>query len=663
MHKEKTDAGPIFVSIITQYAIVALSLVPFIRFALDLASCPQFRDTHLGLCSLSAGVLCTCFRIAQYPVLCLRIVAVIDQMFYFIGMRILILIFLLAANASGALDASDASGVPACSKELRTVLSIVWSCLATIFASTWLAVHPNVPGLDLTKEGSVWGIFDRLTIMCSLARVKLMLIAILAPEAMVGWAVRQFLVARKVRACKTFTVWFHHPQLTPYMVDSSKDHELKLVHGFFVSMGGFYYGKEKRLVTLKDVPKLLEPLAKVRAVDIREKSKGDALSKTIVVLQISWFVVQCCARAAQKLPITLLEMSALAFAVLSITSYVAWWEKPVDVLYQIRLEHSPMDTDQDGCTLCKVGVPSDVDPEPTAAPLSSARTNDDSDKFLGVNSSNPIELLPFPNTASFKPTAGYSSGWPHNSPPIDISALKDTVSPPRPPVYTEPSLLKSCFKTAHHFGKRALPTFTDIHDSVMGLIFGDDIVDRRVPTAATGAAGMSCCDGGTSTGDDDFSMRLLAVFYVGGLFAAIHCAAWSFSFPSHAEMVLWRTSSLAVIIGLVCGIGNTLSIRKRLFILLMAISSRLIQKVPERSRISAFTTKISCNNNSDYIILENNSTFNTLKDYASLFLSVLAIVIYIVARVTLIVLALLQLRSLPPLALRIVNWTTVIPHI
>ncbi len=453
------------------------------------------------------------------------------------------------------------------------------------------------------------------------------------------------------------------------MADSSKDHELKLVHGFFVSMGGFYYGKEKRLVTLKDVPKLLESVAKVRAVDIKDKSKGDALSKTIVLLQISWFVVQCCVRAARKLPITLLEMSALGFAVLSITSYAAWWEKPVDILYQIRLEEDPsMDADQDGCTLYKVGVPSDVDPEPMAA-LSPARSIDSYEKSPGVNSSNPIELLPLPNTASFKPTAGYSSGWTHNSPAIDTSALKDIAYPPRPEVYAESSLLEFCFKTAQRFGKRAIRPFTDIHFSVMGFIFGDDIgsgVNRPVPTAATGAAGMSCCDGGTSTEDNDFSVRLLAVFYVGGLFGAIHCAAWSFSFPSHAEKVLWRTSSVAIIVGLVCGISHALSIRKRLFILLIAISSRLLRKVPEQSRISTFTTRIYSYNDSDYTILENNSIFNTLRycrDSVLGFLSVLAIAIYIVARVTLIVLALLQLRSLPPLALRTVNWTTVIPHI
>ncbi|KAK0217485.1 hypothetical protein EDD85DRAFT_781547 [Armillaria nabsnona] len=516
-------------------------------------------------------------------------------------MQVLILIFLFAVDVSGAPDDSDSSGLPACSKKVRTELSIIWSCLATIFASTWLAVHPNVPGLDLTKEGSVWGIFYRPTIMCSLERIKLMLVAILAPEAMVGWAIRQFLVARKVH--------------------SSKDHELKLVHGFFVSMGGFYYGKEKRLVTLKDVPKLLESLAKVRAVDIKDKSKGDALSKTIVLLQISWFVVQCCVRAARKLPITLLEMSALGFAVLSITSYAAWWEKPVDILYQIRLEEDPsMDADQDGCTLYKVGVPSDVDPEPMAA-LSPARSIDSYEKSPGVNSSNPIELFPLPNTASFKPTAGYSSGWTHNSPAIDTSALNDIAHPFRPEVYAESSLLEFCFKTAQRFGKRAIRPFTDIHFSVMGFIFGDDIgsgVNRPVPTAATGAAGMSCCDGGTSTEDNDFSVRLLAVFYVGGLFGAIHCTAWSFNFPSHAEKVLWRTSSVAII-------------------------QSPITKGPR-----------------------TKSIFNTLRycrDSVLGFLSVLAIAIYIVARVTLIVLALLQLRSLPPLALRTVNWTTVIPHI
>lgn len=32
----------------------------------------------------------------------------------------------------------------------RTLLQLIWSCSATIFVCTWLAVHPSVPG----REGS-----------------------------------------------------------------------------------------------------------------------------------------------------------------------------------------------------------------------------------------------------------------------------------------------------------------------------------------------------------------------------------------------------------------------------------------------------------------------------------------------------------------------------
>ncbi|KAK0451369.1 uncharacterized protein EV420DRAFT_714089 [Desarmillaria tabescens] len=555
-------------------------------------------------------------------------------------MQTLILVFLLAVNVSGASpDDSDSSSLPPCSKELRTKLSIIWSCLATIFASTWLAAHPNVPGRKLTKEGSLWRIFDRRAIMCSLERLKLMLIAILAPEATVGWAIRQFLVARKVRAY------------------SSKDHELKLVHGFFVSMGGFYYGKEEKLVTLKDVPKFLEPLAKVRDFDIKDKSKGDALSKMVAVLQISWFVVQCCARGVRKLPITLLEMSALAFAMLSIASYAAWWEKPVDVLYHIRLEeHSSLDQDQDDRASPEVFDLLDVDTKPAVA-LSPSRSFDTLDKLSGVDSSNPIELRPPPSMASFEPTAGYSSGWLNIS---DASTLKNTTTHPGPSLL---ELIRCCFKTAERWRKRAIGPFTGIYFSMMGFIFGDDIgsgVERPVPTAAIGAVGMSCCDGDTSTEADHFLMRLLAVLYVGGLFGAIHCAAWSFDFPSHAEKVLWRTSSLAIIIGLVNGVGHIL-MRKGLFTIFGVISS-LIQRARKGVRRSRVSSKISPLSD-DYIVMEKNGVLKTFMDFGSIVLSVLGAGVYIVARITLIVLALLEFRSLPPLALRTVNWTTFIPHI
>jgi hypothetical protein len=54
-------------------------------------------------------------------------------------------------------------------------------------------------------------------------------------------------------------------------------------------------------------------------------------SKGIVLVQISWFIMQCIVRAAYGLAVTELEVSTLAFAVLSGVTYYLWWHKPLGV--------------------------------------------------------------------------------------------------------------------------------------------------------------------------------------------------------------------------------------------------------------------------------------------------------------------------------------------
>ncbi|KAJ7888368.1 hypothetical protein B0H14DRAFT_3430155 [Mycena olivaceomarginata] len=48
---------------------------------------------------------------------------------------------------------------------------------------------------------------------------------------------------------------------------------------------------------------------------IKDKSKGDTLSKAMALFQGLWFITQCIARATQHLPVTELEVATLAFAV------------------------------------------------------------------------------------------------------------------------------------------------------------------------------------------------------------------------------------------------------------------------------------------------------------------------------------------------------------
>lgn len=71
--------------------------------------------------------------------------------------------------------------------------------------------------------------------------------------------------------------------------------------------------------------------------DIQDKSKGDILTKGFVVLQTTWFILQLIARAITRLPITELEISTLAFAILNGATYALWWNKPLDVQRPIIL--------------------------------------------------------------------------------------------------------------------------------------------------------------------------------------------------------------------------------------------------------------------------------------------------------------------------------------
>ena len=82
----------------------------------------------------------------------------------------------------------DGLQLPTCTCiDQRSITDILWSCFATIFACTWLSVHPNMPGPD---EGA-WKI--------ALRRLELMFWSLICPEMIICWACRQWLAARNLR--------------------------------------------------------------------------------------------------------------------------------------------------------------------------------------------------------------------------------------------------------------------------------------------------------------------------------------------------------------------------------------------------------------------------------------------------------------------------------
>ncbi|KAG1880126.1 hypothetical protein F4604DRAFT_1578830 [Suillus subluteus] len=210
----------------------------------------------------------------------------------------------LIGTSVTTLDAGDSSS---CSNT-RSLWDIIWSCAATLFACTWTAIHPNIPGMNEGKSA----VFSR--------RLGIMTMALIAPELMITWATVQFLSARDT--AKAFNDAF----------------EWTVTHGFFAWMGGFIlYVNDMPRATLR--PNELEHFVREGSVempiimkaDIEDRSKGDALSKGVAILQLAWFVLQLVARYIQNLQMTLLELETFAVAALTCIAYGFWWKKPKDV--------------------------------------------------------------------------------------------------------------------------------------------------------------------------------------------------------------------------------------------------------------------------------------------------------------------------------------------
>lgn len=158
-----------------------------------------------------------------------------------------------------------------------------------------------------------------------------------------------------------------------------------------------------------------------------------------------------------------------------------------------------------------------------------------------------------------------------------------------------------------------------VWDKVVSIIMGlqDDLVAlherSNVPIFYAG------------DGDDDTVMIADSiVLAVGVAFGVIHCIPWSFTFPSHAEAVLWRVSSIAIT-----------SVPIFVFMAFMG----------------AAVASETCFDGDDmltYVIVPS---------------MVLSGILYVIARFTTIILAFMSLSSLPPGAFEAVDWTIRIPHL
>jgi hypothetical protein len=91
--------------------------------------------------------------------------------------------------------------------QTRSLWNIIWSCLSTIFLCTWVSLHPNIsstpekPGLSRFERWIRKPMVELLTY-----KLPLFLWALLVPEYILAWAIRQYIMAGKVQKKSEFIV-------------------------------------------------------------------------------------------------------------------------------------------------------------------------------------------------------------------------------------------------------------------------------------------------------------------------------------------------------------------------------------------------------------------------------------------------------------------------
>ena len=71
--------------------------------------------------------------------------------------------------------------------------------------------------------------------------------------------------------------------------------------------------------------------------EIKDKGKSNWLTKSLVLLQMLWFVMQCIAQAIKHISVTHLEIVTLAYAAMNFMIYIFWWNKPLNVNWPVQV--------------------------------------------------------------------------------------------------------------------------------------------------------------------------------------------------------------------------------------------------------------------------------------------------------------------------------------
>ena len=381
-------------------------------------------------------------------------------------------------------------------------------------------------------------------------------------------------------------------------------------------MGGFvlFDGEEpKGILSLEWLEELHAgdqiDFPKISEAEIDDRSKGDPLGKGLVVLQTSWFIIQCIARASQQLAVTEMELVTLAFATLNGLMYFYWWNKPLDVRCPVPV-YIKATTAQVRPQKKADGPSSPVSTEPDNAPIvEKRRTVNQTKEGLTETSAPSTQLIKYPPVVQLPPT-------PNSTTDTGVrrsSSIRDApLDTPGQGLEVKKILMKILLG-----GPQSL------HDGIHVLLDSISLA-RHIDDVTRGQTRAPTFYALPMTYEEVDHSHLIAAL-TGTIFGAIHCIGWFFHFPTFSEKLLWRaTSTFIAVFPPFLGI---------------LFHGHVFFRV-------GFANKVW------------NAILHVFRLIAPM-----GIFLYIPARIYLLVEACVSLRNLPPSALETVQWVLFLPHV
>ena len=279
-------------------------------------------------------------------------------------------------------------------------------------------------------------------------------------------------------------------------------------------MGGFLLYEErqpKKVLFFSDMERLLKEgrieLPTITEEEIQDRSKGDGLSKAIVIGQTSWFMIQVIARHFQGLDITQVELLTTALATLNGIMYFLWWNKPLDVRCSIPIHY--------------LDVPKPIHERYVFSKPSAGMFL----KFLVIFSHDSMgnaetqTLYQKPRDFWTSIATSFEGAWCSGKLIMDMTRIRHAIMM----MISFPWVVLQAF-------------FWRLRRIIDG--FHSELQDVSVPSFWTSDQTI-----------EEFGLYAsFASLFIAIPFGAIHCAGWFFIFPSPAELILWRVCS-AVLVG------------------------------------------------------------------------------------------------------------------